>query len=132
MNAANQITLDNPWRLPPRSMIKVAACLLVALCLHSEAKADQRVFQQNLGRNPVKGCIEFYSSSTGNSGSYRVRNTTSQDLKYRVRIFMKNGKSTTRVIHASAFNYSRPSAFSYAGVNRIGIDRVDLLFARAE
>lgn len=132
MKTSRLVETHNVWRASHRTFISVVVCLACTLCFHTEAKADQRVFRQNLGKNPLKGSIEFHSSSTGNSGSYRVRNITNQDLKYRVRIFLKNGKSTTRVIHASALRYSRPSAFSYAGVNRIGIDRVELLFAKPE
>lgn len=132
MKASHPTECYNPGRAYLRPLIFAAVCLACVLSLHTEAKADQRVFRQNLGANPIQGCIEFHSSSTGNSGSYRLRNTTSQDLKYRVRIFLNNGKSTTRVIHAPALGYSRPSAFSYAGVNRTGIERVDLLFAKPE
>lgn len=119
---------------PERLLSLVVLCLTCGLflCSSAEAQADQRVFRQNLGANPVKGEIEFYSQSTGNSGYYRLRNTTSQDRMYRVRIFMNNGKTQTRVIHAQAFRSSRPSAFSYAGFNRTGISRVDLLFAKPE
>jgi hypothetical protein len=128
-------TISDDQRPAPLRLLSLAVICLTCGCFlfsSAEAQADQRVFRQNLGANPVKGQIEFFSQSTGNSGYYRLRNTTGQNRKYRIRVFMNNGKTQTRVIHAPAYGDSRSASFSYAGFNRTGIARVDLLFAKPE
>lgn len=115
-----------------RGLVLVAMCAAIGAVSGTEARADRQVHRQNLGSNPVKGCIEFYSRSSGNSGYYRILNTTNQNLKYRIRIVLNDGNSTTRVVHAASGGYSGSASFSYAGFNRVGIHHVELLYAHRE
>ena len=120
-----------------RTVIAMLFCI-AAICLSSSAHAfspprDTKVFETKLQLNNVdSGIMQFFSRPNGNSGYYQIENTTSQDLKYRVRITMKDGKSKTRVVHAEAGSLSPASSFSAAGSNRVGIDRVELLYTKPE
>ena len=120
-----------------RNVIAMAVCV-ATLCLSSSADAssptqqDRKVFEQNLGSRPVVGVIQFYSRPNGNSGYYRIQNTTTQDLKYRVRIILNDGSQITRVVHAQSGRYSGNASFSHAGLRREGIWQVDLLYAIPE
>ena len=120
-----------------RHAVLLAVCA-AALCITATVQAaspiprDRLVYKQHLDSRPVTGEIMFYSYPSGSGGYFTIQNTSSQDRKYRVRIILNDGNSTTRVVHARSGRFSGNASFSYAGFNRQGIDRVELLYSRPE
>ncbi len=122
-----------------RNLVVGIALCFAAVAMVGQADAagstarDQKVFEQNLkSRNDVVGVIEFYSSSGGESGYYKLFNTTSQNRKYRIRIILEDGRDENRIVHAAAGRYSGAATFTAAGTRRSGIRRVELIYAEAE